>query len=117
MVVDSTAGVRWEVEHIVNRGHAAKTLFLASPSRTAAERAASLSDVARLLGHSEPLPNDAIGVSPSKGGGIEVLRSPTTSGDAYAVVLNLRLQQDFGLKVKFPKRGQIDYAAAGSVRV
>ena len=111
MVVDSTEGVRWEVKHIVDHGHAAKTLFLASPSRTPAERAASLSEVARLLSHPEPLPRDAIGVSPSKSGGIEVLKSPTTSGDAYAVVLNLRLQQDFGLKVKFPKRGGLAASA------
>ncbi len=104
LVVDSSEGVRWEVRHVIDNGLWDKTLFLASPSRTQAERSASLEEVARMLGYDNVLPARAIGVSPARHGGIEVLASPTTSGDAYATALNLRLQQDFGLRVEFPKR-------------
>jgi hypothetical protein len=111
LAVDSSEGVRWEVQHIIETGHADKTLFLASPERTPQERAAALSGVARDLGYAGALPENAIAVSWAPAG-VEVLTAPNVSGDSYAAALNLRLQQDFGLAVNVPRRPRGAYVAA-----
>jgi hypothetical protein len=103
LAIDSSEGVRWEVDHVINQGHAGKTLFIGSPERTPQERAAALSEVARALGHGASLPDNAIALS-SAPQGVEVLCAPNVSGDSYAAAINLRLQQDFGLDVNFPRR-------------
>jgi uncharacterized membrane-anchored protein len=103
LTVDTTEGVQWEVRRAIEQGFAGKTLFLASPARTPEERSAGLEEVARTLGYRDRLPANAIALSPARDG-LQVLTAPNASGDAYATALNLRLQQDFGLAVNFPKR-------------
>jgi hypothetical protein len=103
LTTDTSEGVKWEVRHILADPELSrKTVFLASPMASDAERGAVLTEIAGALGQA-PLPVETIGLFTIPSGGVQALTAPTLSTDSYATAINLRLQREFGLDVDFPR--------------
>jgi hypothetical protein len=103
LTTDISQGVRWEINRVLSSSELiCKTLFLASPTLTRDDHRAVFADIARALGHTTDLPPDVIALSRNASGDLEALTSSTLSSDAYASLLNRRLQQDCGLSAAFP---------------
>jgi hypothetical protein len=102
--IDDSAGIWWEVEHLVGRRHLHKTLFVLHPRYAgASENAAILQRIGERgsLALSTPGPEGApqstIGFFQDRSGGTCVIRSATFSRFAYLLTLRAFIRERFGL--------------------
>jgi hypothetical protein len=102
--IDDSAGIWWEVEHLVGRRHLHKTLFVLHPRyASASENAAILQRIAEWgsLAPGTPIgegvSQSTIGFFQDKSGGTCVIRSSTFSRFAYLLTLRAFIRERFGL--------------------
>jgi hypothetical protein len=110
LCLDDTAGVWWEVEHLIARRHLSKTLFLIRPRYAgASENAAMLTRVAKILGEgpdarilaAEPFRHSTaprvIGFFHQRDGGLCIVETSTFSRFAYLLALRVFFRERLGL--------------------
>jgi len=100
--IDDSAGIWWEVEHLVGRRHLHKTLFLLHPRYArASENAAILRRIAERgrLALDPPAGEggSTIGFFQDRSGGTCVVRSSTFSRFAYLLTLRVFIRERLGL--------------------
>lgn len=102
--VDNSAGIWWEVEHLVGRRHLHKTLFLLHPRYArASDNAAILRRIAEqgsfAIGTAagDSASQSTIGFFQDRSGGTCVVRSSTFSRFAYLLTLRLFIRERLGL--------------------